>query len=1231
MVKKFFFVLFSYFAIFSSCKIDVQEQKSDKEDSRTELKQNSSIISDFYAAGENNCVTVKWAPISKEYNVFLMDGTDDEDIKKTSTAEQSKKLIPIPSGTKSYLFEGLENAISNENEIKKVVYTYTLIVQDASGNEIERQVAQATPAGEFEYEKTERGEIATTGAWIFLSAADSPAPQLASTKVFVRMEGTPNISNAQIAKIKCKPYTITAETLSIFNNPTAVSKIVSDGKFAQSEEYKNLLKFLEDGEEIQWFTLMPTGNRIEVYGKIVKKSFDENDYTEGTDFSVETAVSLLEEERVFRIGTKIKTGGYYKSGDGGSAIYEISSRALYKYGSIKTAGGQWCNILVQGNTLNLVALGGGNCFQVKWSEYKKWREFQAAYSDYKTKWRSLAENSISKDGFKFFQEIMLLSKNSGVDSEKWNAFKAANPQENGKRSWKDYILNNDADRIAEANEILASARSSENETITLVVPGGSYRIASDINIILKNYVLRGNTTRREITPEQIDSFESTYAENADEAGSSASNPDGTIFYTDNGNCGTLNIMGPADNVLIEGITLESRELDSRRTFWHNPDDKDGVYTDINYVGRGTCEPTMADQQWFSRQVQVSQCGNVTLKNCEFIITSHVRDKALFPSNPENPADIYDFGGEEYLYETKGNLQVINTDSKLVGYQANDYVEYCDLHTDKQFTSVTFFDSWNNVTVDDCLLYNMSGVFRGATMGFLDMFGGQCSNGTVKNSTLYHNCHDEQIGIFTLTKNAVNYKETEKIDGVNFTGNKVYVMRDEHVDKAKPRTMTFTVGYDDSQNICNVNISENYFYAKDLPSKLFTFGGFVKDGRKNIVIQNNTIEMEDSGGVYIFETRPYVKILNNTINLNSSKGYIGGTIFCSSNTDSAKSVQPEFSGNTVNINCNYIGSISTATETYSNGTAKGNTINILGDQSGTLFNGLNELCGNTINIQGRMKEIYSNSGTLYQDVKIDGNTLNFSFNDYDDEYTPGADGTLFQNGREGFTFATISAKTENGSKIFITSNKINAKNCTRMNKHFLRYAKTSVPVLISNNRAQKFNYLRGVSDENADKIVYLNNFDNYGKRLNKNDWYTDGLLNDTEKYLFCYDAQTDSYIAKKPFFTTGTIEIPQTYDDGNHGTKTVTIIEENFAAEKSYISGVQIPSSINEIRSKAFTGCGLGKEIFIPSSVQKIGSQAFTDTSSNLVIKCAAIQKTADWQEDWYTGSAKIEWGAVSKF
>ena len=1226
MVNKFFSAFFILFLFFSGCANDVRSDspESKREGNRQTGTENEqvSLIKDFYAAGGDKCVTLHWAPVSDEYKVFL----------KNEAGEEKE----IPAGAKTFTFSGLENAVSNEKEIKQSLYTYTLTVKDKNGNEIESQTAQATPAGEFEYEKTEDGKNAAQTAWIFLAAADSPALQMASTKDFKRMEGTPNILNAKIAKIKCPAYTISANTVKIFNNPAAVTKIVNDGEFTESAEYKQLLSFLEDGEEIQWFTLTPAGNRIEVYGRIVKKSVEEAEFTEGTDFSVEKAAELFAEERVFRLGTKIHTKGYYRADDGGSATYEVSNRALYNFGSIKTASGQWCNITVQENQLNLVSLGAGNCFQVKWNEYKKWREYQDALKEYKKNWLESKTTPEEKTDFKFFQETLGLSKNTSISSEtaseKWSKFKAENPEGSGKRSWKDYFLNDDSARIAEANSILEKNRKSSGETITLFVPKGNYRIASDIKIILQNYILKGETTRREIQPGQTEEFESFYAESADEAGSSGANFEGTVFFTDNGNCGTLNIMGPADNVLIEGISLESRELDSRRTFWHNENDPEGgPYTDINYVARGSCEKTMADEQWFSRQVQISQCSNVALKNCEFIITSHVRDKALYPSNMENPADIYDFGGGEYLYEKKGKLKIINESSKLAGYQANDYVEQCDLHTDKQFTSVTFYDTWSNVTVDNCLLYNMAGVFRGASMGFLDMFGGQCTNGTVKNSTLYHNCHDEQIGIFTLTKNAVNYRATEKIDGVNFTGNKVYVMRDEHVDKAKPRTMTFTVGYENSDNIFNVNISGNYFYAKNLPRKLFTFGGNIKDGRKNIIVQNNTIDLEDSGGYYMFETRPYVKIEGNTINLSSpSKGTIGGIIFDASNTDPEKKLQPEFLRNTVNINCDYTGAIATATQDFSNGKANRNTINILGAQTGTLllFSGMNEVCGNTINIRGKTKGIYSNRGRLFQNVYVDGNTLNAEFNDYGDEYAPGAEGTLFQNGRDGFTFAEINgATTENGSKIFITSNKISAPNCTRMNKHFLRYTKTEIPMLISNNRAQKFNYLRGVSDENSGRIAYLNNFDNYGNRLEKKDWYTDGLLNDTEKYLFRYNEAESCYIAEKPFFNTGTIELPETYDDGNHGTKPVAIIAENFAAGKNYMAGLKISSAVKEIKSGAFDLCGLGKEIFIPLNVEKIHGNAFANTPANLIIKCAAPQKPAGWSENWFTGSAKIVWNA----
>lgn len=1208
MVNKFCVFVFSSFlafAVLSSCRFDSSGGSAKSSESESESASgfdsafsSSSLIKDFFAVGEDKSITVKFAPFSSDYRVFLMDGTDDKEIAVSDVAQSGEK-IEIPSGEKSYTFKNLVNANldSDAGEINEnPFYTYTLIVCDKDGNELERKTAQATASSYFECEenKTEQNFC-----WFFLSDPDSEFPAMAGSENFVRVDqGKLNISK-KIKKIKGSEY----KKVHIYNNPSVVSKIVNDNdEFVKSSEYEKLLEYLEEGEEIQWLSFFPAGNHFEVLGRIVKTAVEDvaenQGYAEVSEYSVETAEEISSLKEVFRLGTKIKTKGYYKAGDGGNAVYKISNRADYSFASLKTENGQWCNLVQEEDTLNLVSLGAGNCFQVKWENYEKWREFQAA-------------DRAQKEA----------EKNGGTSSE-WEKFIKEN------EDWQKYKKNDDSERIREANRILENWRKDESQMITLFIPRGNYRIAGDIEITLKNYVLRGETSRRDINPDEIESFEKTYGI-GDESGSE--NSGGTVLYTDNGNCGTLNILGPAENVLVEGITLESRELDSRRTYWHSvTDPQNGPFTDINYVGRGTCEKTMADEQWFSRQVQVSQCRNVTIRNCEFIITSHVRDKAVYPSNLENPSDLYDFGGDEYIYSASGaipgNLKEINSGTKLVGYQANAYVEHCDLHTDKQFTSVTFFDSWHNVTVDDCLLYNMAGVFRGASMGFLDMFGGQCSDGTVKNSTLFHNCHDEQIGIFTLTKDAALHKDDECIDGIDFSGNKVYAMRDEHVDKAKTRVMVFSVGYDGAENIFNVNVSGNYFYAKNLPSKLFTFGGFSGDGRKNITVQNNTIELEDSGGFYMFETRPYVKIKGNKINLHSQKGYIGGNIFDCSNFDESGMSCPEFSRNTINVQGDYTGTVAISSGNYSNGKAVGNTINISGNQTSTLFNGISEVRNNRITISGRLKEIYANRGTLLENVCVDGNVIETYFNDYEDDYTAGVPGSFFQSGREGFTFATVGAKLGSGNeKVFITNNRIEAPNCTRINKHFLRYTSPDVPVAALNNTVQKFSWLRGLSSENESRLVFMNNYDNYGNRLEKSDWFTDGLLNDTDKILFCYDEESDSYEMRKIFFGTGKIEVPDFYDDGNHGKRTVGIIGENCANGKQYISGLELSFNIKEIKSGAFDSCGLGKELFIPASVERIGSLAFGNTKSELTIKCEASEKPDGWKDDWFSGDAKIEW------
>lgn len=64
-----------------------------------------------------------------------------------------------------------------------------------------------------------------------------------------------------------------------------------------------------------------------------------------------------------------------------------------------------------------------------------------------------------------------------------------------------------------------------------------------------------------------------------------------------------------------------------------------------------------------------------------------------------------------------------------------------------------------------------------------------------------------------------------------------------------------------------------------------------------------------------------------------------------------------------------------------------------------------------------------------------------------------------------------------------------------------------------------------------------------------------------------------------------------------------------------------------LRSGAFNGCGLGKEIFIPSSVKKNRPRSLYKHKRIFKNKMRSSAKTAGWAEDWHTGNAKIEWGA----
>lgn len=1041
------------FSTMSSCNIDMNfdEQKRNSPQKEEPINQEEpeskipSILS-FTAEGGDTTITTKWAVsnFTEDYALFLIDGWDTVPLKDDGTevsvhVEQTQENIEIPFGTREMIFENLTNSeVSNYQ--KTPIYTYTLILKDKDGNEIEKKYAQATPAPAiFEYNYDEDGNVAhlESACWIFVLRPDYKDHNMAKT-----YSDTDFMTNTGGFTASIKGSSGIYQLPAIYNNPTTVTKLMKDSGYLESDDFKKKLEKLEEGEEIKWFTMARSSFHLEIVGQVVKTALEKAEFEELTYYECESALSLQKETKAFYDGTKIRTKGYFEKGDGGEALYEISGRAKYTYGSIKTATGQWCNIIPENNKMNLLSLGAGKCFQVTWEKYPEWREYQAA--------KRKAD-----------------SKKEKLSSE-----------------WDKFRYNSDLARIEEANKILQEYRKSENETITLFIPRGNYRMGGSLGIGIKNYVLKGETVPRHLTPDQLESFEKTF-EKGDESGSSSSG--GTILYGDNGGSGSLSVWGPSYNVLIEGITWESREIDSKRTYWHSTErdstgnyarDENGNYLDINYVGRGTSDKSMADEQWFSRQVNISQCQNVTIRDCEFIITNHIRDMAVYPSNMTNPADLYDFGGAFGEYP--------NAEGTVSNYQANPYVERCDLHTDKQFTTLSFYSGWKNAKVEGCLLYNMSGVFRGASVGFLDFYGEQCENGTVNNCTMYHNCHDEQIGIFTPTKKSACYKDGEYINGVHFTNNRVYAMRDEHVDKIKPRIMVFTIGYDGSPDITNIDINGNYIFAENLPSKLFTFGGFSWDGRRNIVVQNNTIELKNSGGSYMFETRPYAVIKGNTINLDSDSGSIGGTIF--DVTASEDDIEPQFINNTVNVKCNYTGHISHNGGAKTNGIINGNTFNF--EKNATTGEGNipgsgmiispSEVKNNTFNVKGRLANIIISKSPLRRNFVIDGNKLNLYMDDHNEPV--GDDGRCF-----GPTFATWwNAPDTDEYKVTISNNTIKAPNCTMKNKHFIRlYGSKGVEILATQNHLEKLKWLRGVNSDS--KIEYVKNYDEKGNLLKKEDW------------------------------------------------------------------------------------------------------------------------------------------------
>lgn len=163
--------------------------------------------------------------------------------------------------------------------------------------------------------------------------------------------------------------------------------------------------------------------------------------------------------------------------------------------------------------------------------------------------------------------------------------------------------------------------------------------------------------------------------------------------------------------------------------------------------------------------------------------------------------------------------------------------------DKQYTNLTIYSGNKVVTVDNCLMYQMSGTYRGANIGIMDFWKRGTEDITIMNCELHDNARDEQVGIFSVSGKPESY-----IKNVDFINNTVYTYTTPYKEIHGWRTMCFTVAYGNNK-VDDINISNNHFIS-ETDSKFMTFGSVT-----NCKIKNNIFEIISSDGNkgYVFDS------------------------------------------------------------------------------------------------------------------------------------------------------------------------------------------------------------------------------------------------------------------------------------------------------------------------------------------------------------------------------------------
>ena len=372
---------------------------------------------------------------------------------------------------------------------------------------------------------------------------------------------------------------------------------------------------------------------------------------------------------------------------------------------------------------------------------------------------------------------------------------------------------------------------------------------------------------------------------------------------------------------------------------------------------------------------------------------------------------------------------------------------------RQFTALTFYSGPKNCTANNNVLFNMSGVDRGASLGIMDFYGMHTENITISNNIMYQNCHDELLGVFSSQR---WYKPDASVKGVYIHGNKLYPKN----SGARRRTMVITLAYDDSYNIEDV-VFENNFIGGEFPSNCMTFGHFgpygVYDDTEYCTVSNNifNLNVTSSGGV-IFDSRENVSVKDNTINFVSGSNGLC-TVFKRGGS---------FLQNTVNVDENaQISGIA-----YTSGPLENNTVNIFGKCS--------NLTSSCFSVKNNTFFIYNPISTLFalpnacEDAEISGNTVYYNIN-YEDDF----DIKAKENGEEYNQKGWIQTHLFSSSvypisvnpdiypteehTISFTHNTVYAPNASETNKHLAYFGKGSDvnKYIISDNKVEKFTWIR----------------------------------------------------------------------------------------------------------------------------------------------------------------------------